>query len=276
MPYLAFDFQKQRIKHAAITTIPSLPHHTLTMYTFHLSDNGGPEYSKRVSPCARCFRSLSAVSKPYPSPQKRLLHYIRLPAAEDQYILRFKITAGSLASNKGVLYTNYPIDGFSGDFSRDDFCDLIISQSGAYEYYVEYELAPDPSAIATIDISTPGTERSNSGYFVIEPRLRIKRPERILPAKGADAAVLGGPAAADGKIFLPIDGLVIESIVAKWMGPVTGWGQYLRGVADAGYNMVHFVPIQKRGGSNSPYSIFDQLGFADDLFDKADVDKSAA
>ena len=31
--------------------------------------------------------------------------------------------------------------------------------------------------------------------------------------------------------------------------------------------MVHFVPLQKRGSSNSPYSIYDQLSIDDDVFD---------
>ena len=30
--------------------------------------------------------------------------------------------------------------------------------------------------------------------------------------------------------------------------------------------MIHFAPMQQRGGSDSPYSIHDQLLFADDLF----------
>ncbi|RUP51575.1 glycogen debranching enzyme [Jimgerdemannia flammicorona] len=158
---------------------------------------------------------------------------------------------------------------FTGDFSRDDFCDIGISQSGAFEYYVEHNaIAKDGKLEAT-------TQRSTSGYFVVEPRLWIKRPRRVLPGKDAAATVAGEEATAE-RILLPIDGLVIESIVAKWMGPITKWDTYLHGIADAGYNMLHFVPIQKRGGSNSPYSIFDQLNFADDLFEKADLKSTPA
>lgn len=32
--------------------------------------------------------------------------------------------------------------------------------------------------------------------------------------------------------------------------------------------MIHYTPLQQRGESNSPYSIADQLEFADDLFPK--------
>jgi glycogen debranching enzyme len=38
-------------------------------------------------------------------------------------------------------------------------------------------------------------------------------------------------------------------------------------MADAGYNMVHFAPVNARGISNSPYAIFDQMQLSDDLFD---------
>jgi glycogen debranching enzyme len=37
--------------------------------------------------------------------------------------------------------------------------------------------------------------------------------------------------------------------------------------------MVHFVPMQARGKSNSPFSIYDQLQFSNDLFDEQDQGK---
>ena len=44
------------------------------------------------------------------------------------------------------------------------------------------------------------------------------------------------------------------------------WHKYFRNTSEAGYNMIHFVPLQKRGASNSPYSIYDQMSLSDDLF----------
>lgn len=38
--------------------------------------------------------------------------FIRLPPPNNPYILRFNIRAGSFASHRGILYTNYPIDGY--------------------------------------------------------------------------------------------------------------------------------------------------------------------
>lgn len=36
--------------------------------------------------------------------------YIRLPPPVKPYILRFNVRAGTLVSNNGTLYTNYPVD----------------------------------------------------------------------------------------------------------------------------------------------------------------------
>jgi len=38
--------------------------------------------------------------------------FIRLPPPVKPYLLRFNIRAGSIASHGGILYTNYPIDGY--------------------------------------------------------------------------------------------------------------------------------------------------------------------
>lgn len=50
------------------------------------------------------------------------------------------------------------------------------------------------------------------------------------------------------------------------MGPIQEWKRLMAQSSKTGYNMIHFVPLQKRGASNSPYSLFDQLTLSDDLF----------
>jgi hypothetical protein len=40
-----------------------------------------------------------------------VLQYYRLPPPDSPYILRFKVIAGSLASNQGSVWTNYPPEG---------------------------------------------------------------------------------------------------------------------------------------------------------------------
>lgn len=50
------------------------------------------------------------------------------------------------------------------------------------------------------------------------------------------------------------------------------WERHLRGISDRGYNMIHFTPLQVRGASNSPYSLYDQLGWDPACFPDGDKD----
>lgn len=52
----------------------------------------------------------------------------------------------------------------------------------------------------------------------------------------------------------------------------TDWEKHLRGISERGYNMIHFTPLQHRGQSNSPYSIYDQLGWDPECFPNGEAD----
>lgn len=67
---------------------------------------------------------------------------------------------------------------------------------------------------------------------------------------------------------LPLAGLAIQTVTAKWMGPISKWPDFFRVFSSKGYNMIHFTPLNYRGDSNSPYSIYDQLAFSPDIFDE--------
>ena len=57
------------------------------------------------------------------------------------------------------------------------------------------------------------------------------------------------------------------------MGKYPGdWEKYLRGIAWRNYNAVHFTPLNQRGRSNSPFSIYDQLAFDDVCFSNDEED----
>lgn len=71
---------------------------------------------------------------------------------------------------------------------------------------------------------------------------------------------------------LSLNSLNIESVISKWMGPVDTWKEKLGLIKDKGYNMIHFTPLQQRGSSNSPYSIFDQLVFDPECFPNGQKD----
>ncbi|KAI7900607.1 glycogen debranching enzyme [Cokeromyces recurvatus] len=171
-------------------------------------------------------------------------------------IIRFILKPGSLAAGgRPTLYTNYPITG--EEFERHNFhpvkfikdphllhayCDITLDFPGAYEYKVEYTCNKQ-------------TQMANIGYVIAEPRIQLPHLTRQ-------------------NDLLPLDALMILSMVPKWMGPITKWDKLIEQVKYAGYNMIHFVPLQKRGISNSPYSISDQLAFDDDVFEEHDRQKS--
>ncbi|KAL2868741.1 glucanotransferase domain of glycogen debranching enzyme-domain-containing protein [Aspergillus lucknowensis] len=63
------------------------------------------------------------------------------------------------------------------------------------------------------------------------------------------------------------------SVNSKFMGKYPeDWSRYLSSISHRKYNMVHFTPLMKRGASNSPYSIFDQLQFDDAAFPNGEDD----
>ncbi|GAA6056561.1 hypothetical protein JCM3770_004362 [Rhodotorula araucariae] len=195
---------------------------------------------------------------------------LRLPPPTDPYILRITIDAGTAASRNGVLRTNFPLEGgafdrqvfasvkLPQDFSKPFEIDLPITSAGAFSYHVEYD-------------STSGSRaRSQPGYFVVDPVLRVPARTPILdPAthavrpRGEGGVVRRGAS----EVALPLDGLVIQTVIAKWMGTLSEWAPHLDTMSERGYNMIHYTPLQQRGESNSPYSIFDQHAFSDDLFD---------
>lgn len=129
----------------------------------------------------------------------------------------------------------------------DPNAQLSIHHPGVYEYYVEY-----------IDRDTGQRTRSNHpGALVIEPRLYLRNTALFDPSDSHSA-----------RILLPLDGISILTVIPKWMPTVSHWPAYFSTFQETGYNMVHFAPLSVRGSSNSPYSIFDQLALADELFDE--------
>ena len=53
------------------------------------------------------------------------------------------------------------------------------------------------------------------------------------------------------------------------------WEKHLHGIARRNYNMVHFTPLVKRGESDSPYSLYNQLTFDPQTFPKGEKDVAA-
>lgn len=132
--------------------------------------------------------------------------------------------------------------------ARPIHVDLPISAPGAFCYYVEYD-GQDGERIV-----------GRKGYFNVDPIIS-------LPARtpfNLDDDVLADT--TSGKVTkkstaIPLDGLTILSIIAKWQGKVNEWDKHLAEASRRGYNMIHYTPLHTRGSSGSPYSIADQLSF---------------
>ncbi|KAJ1797074.1 bifunctional 4-alpha-glucanotransferase/amylo-alpha-1,6-glucosidase, partial [Coemansia sp. RSA 2399] len=198
--------------------------------------------------------------------------FIRLPSVLTQSCaIRFRVLIGSTASIETVLHTNYPLDGsayertkfhakkFNFTNQTDLICEFRIQRPGPYQYYVSYKtLDADDAAdncedVASHDDAIPTVERiyrdfkehsTPISYFLVDPQLTLAGQH------------------------LPLDGIVLQSLSPKWLGLMSDWSPHFAASHTTGYNMLHFIPMQQRGGSDSPYSLYNQLELSDDLFAK--------
>lgn len=159
------------------------------------------------------------------------------------------------------------------DFSKPIQIDLPITKAGVFHFFVEYDasaaeaLDAQLSLDGTSDIPAKGRRvRSRAGAFNVDPVITIPKRSSILSASSTPLPVGEGGKVLVEDTPLPLDGLVIQSVIAKWMGTVDEWDNHLDVTRDRGYNMLHFTPLQQRGESGSPYSIYDQMAFDDALF----------
>ncbi|KAE8388292.1 glucanotransferase domain of glycogen debranching enzyme-domain-containing protein [Aspergillus alliaceus] len=185
--------------------------------------------------------------------------YIYLPPPTNPtYLLRFVIEGSSSVCREGTLWVNIPEHGnpfnrtaFRGfrlhpDFNKNIQIDIPVTCPGSFAFYTTYSPLPDFSVSPT---ETSESVRTSTHYIDVAPRL-----------------TLGGR-------DLPLNALSIFSVISKFMGRYpTDWEGHLNGISQRNYNMVHFTPLMKRGASNSPYSIFDQLKFDEAFFPNGEND----
>ncbi|OLN93243.1 Glycogen debranching enzyme [Colletotrichum chlorophyti] len=197
------------------------------------------------------------------SPQVAGEYVYLAPKTNDPVTIRFAIEGTSSICRHGSLWVNIPEQG--AQFHRDQFREfklvpdfnrtieisIPIFQAGAYAFYTTYAELPD---LAEEQDSNPQTKEVTNKktplyYIDVAPRLSL-----------------------DGRP-LPLPALSIFSVISKFMGKYPGdWEKHLRGISDRGYNMIHFTPLQVRGASNSPYSLYDQLGWDPDCFPAGEKD----
>lgn len=195
------------------------------------------------------------------SPQVAGEYIYIAPKSRDPVIVRFAIEGTSSICRHGSLWVNIPEQG--KEFHRDSFREfklvpdfnrtieisIPIFEAGAYSFYTTYAELPDLAS----NVEAEPTYKETPRYYIdVAPRLTLE----------------GRP--------LPLPALSIFSVISKFMGRYPeDWERHLGGISDRGYNMIHFTPLQVRGESNSPYSLFDQLGWDPTCFPngEADVEK---
>ena len=127
------------------------------------------------------------------------------------------------------------------DFNRTIEISVPIYEAGAFAFYTTYAELPDlePNAASTGSATKNVVMKETPTYYIdVAPRLKL-----------------------DGRP-LPLPALSVFSVISKFMGRYpSDWERHLGGISDRGYNMIHFTPLQIRGVSNSPYSLYDQLGW---------------
>jgi len=130
------------------------------------------------------------------------------------------------------------------DFNRTIDISIPITQAGVFAFYTTYAELPELSEeLKPEDASNDRKKQTPVYYIDVAPRLVL-----------------------DGRP-LPLPALSTFSIISKFMGKYPeDWERHLRGISDRGYNMIHFTPLQVRGISNSPYSLYDQLGWDPNCF----------
>lgn len=128
------------------------------------------------------------------------------------------------------------------NFTRDIEISVPIHLPGPYTYYVTYAALPELS----VELKPSGTAKDQAEKKQQSPFYYID----VAPRLTLDDAPL------------PLPALSIFSVISKFMGKYPqDWERHLAGISDRGYNMIHFTPLQVRGDSNSPYSLYDQLGW---------------
>ncbi|TVY48750.1 Glycogen debranching enzyme [Lachnellula occidentalis] len=185
--------------------------------------------------------------------------YIYLtPKSSAPIVVRFAIEGTSSICRHGSLWVNIPEEGadfhrekfrefkLEPDFNRTIEISIPIHGAGAFAFYTTY--APLPGLSETHVKPTTPTQ-TPTYYIDVAPRLSLEGKQ------------------------MPMAALSIFSLISKFMGKYpTDWEKHLRGISARGYNMIHFTPLQHRGQSNSPYSIYDQLGWDPKSFPNGEAD----
>ncbi|CAH2107839.1 unnamed protein product [Euphydryas editha] len=161
----------------------------------------------------------------------------------------------SLLGRKVFLYTNYVVPDNPEDkneqreFVRNQYYGLEWRREEAGEALGSGLLIADTDVYCEIRLARAG---SFHYYFVYDS------PESRVGPQGSGWFHVA-PSLAAGGAPLPLGGVMCQTVLSKCLGPLPRWPRALRVAHEAGFNMLHFTPVQELGASNSGYSIANQL-----------------
>lgn len=90
------------------------------------------------------------------------------------------------------------------------FSDVQATTSGSFHYFF------------TVDGTSRQENASGSGYFIVQPELKVGKL----------------------KTNVPLHGIVCQTVLSKNLGPFSGWLDCLVVAKKTGYNAIHFTPLQ--------------------------------
>ncbi|XP_061377922.1 glycogen debranching enzyme [Danaus plexippus] len=160
----------------------------------------------------------------------------------------------SMLGRKVFLYTNYVVSENSEDKSEPAF---VRNQYYALEWRKDEDseslgtglLVTDTEFYCELKLAKAG---SFHYYFVYDS------PESRVGPQGSGWFHVA-PSLSAGGVQVPLDGVMCQTVLAKSLGPLPRWMKTLRVAHEAGFNMIHFTPVQELGASNSSYSLANQL-----------------
>ncbi|XP_047142337.1 glycogen debranching enzyme isoform X1 [Hydra vulgaris] len=150
----------------------------------------------------------------------------------------------------GDLYTNYPIISGSAFDRRKFYCIKNLNSVEDQDYLGSLYLTVP--GVFNLYVEDKFGARCYQCTIIVDPVLR---------------AITGE---------LNLDGIVLQTVLTKCLGIFPEWKNRLEVSFKAGYNMLHFSPVQELGKSKSSYSIknhhkFNSEIFADDSSSEKDL-----
>lgn len=161
----------------------------------------------------------------------------KLYRVEKKTLLEIRPGPKFLIPPEARFRTNYPLKK-GAKFERSIYHDLtqitdhqdLISSSFNWKFNVNLEISGTFHFVCHIPTANKIVKPILwQAYIIVNPELRV-----------------------------PLENIRCQTVLSKNLGLLSSWRQRLTMTNEAGYNMVHFTPIQELGSSNSAYSLRNQ------------------